>query len=349
MGTPRFAETILEKIIAAGYNVVAVFTQPDKKIGRKQKIAFSPVKNLAVGNKIKIFQPESLKDNSVAGEIKKINPDLIIVAAYGKILPKIILEAPKYGCINVHASLLPKFRGASPVQGAILEGEKETGITLIRMNEKMDEGDILIQKKIAIKEDNTAQSLSGKLGRLGSEMIIELIPDWISGKIKPAKQDDRKATYCRVIKRDSGKIDWEESAEKIYRKWKAYQPWPGVFTFFREGERMKQLKLIEMKLPELTHGVSVRFFGGAESPEAEKGAFIQRAYARSFLRRGIKKALETSAGEKVGKVIRYNKEIAVQTGVGLVILKKIQPEGKKEMNIEEFLRGRKNFLDTKLE
>ncbi len=298
MGTPEFAAGIFESLLAAGYGIAAVFTQPDKKVGRKQNVVFSPVKKMALEKEIPVFQPEDLRDIGVIREIGEIGGDLIIVAAYGKILPKKILEIPKYGAVNVHASLLPKYRGASPVQSAILEGEKETGVTLMLMNEKMDEGDILAQKKTKIGPDDTARTLLRKLGKLGAEMTVGLIPDWIAGKVKPQKQDGKYATYSRIIRREDGRINWEDPAGAIYRKYKAFTPWPGIYTFFKRKNRALRLKLVAIAM-----------------------------------------VPDKNTGEKPGKIIKYNRNVAVQTGRGLIRLIKVQPEGKKTMSIEEFMRG----------
>jgi len=302
-GTPDFAAVVLEALIENDFNIVAVFTQPDKKVGRRRKIVFSPVKKLALEKKISVFQPENLQDIGIIGEIRETGAGLIIVAAYGKILPKEVLEISQYGAINVHASLLPKYRGASPVQSAILAGEKETGITLMLMNEKMDEGDIVAQEKIKIGENETAESLLGKLGKLGAKMIIEFIPEWIAGKIKPQRQDGKKATYCKLVKREDGKIDWgNETAGEIYRKWRAFQPWPGIFALYCKKGRSSRLKLVDVSL-----------------------------------------GLEVGAGKKPGGIVKYNKDAAVETKKGLIVLRKVQPEGKKIMNAGDFLRGNPNF------
>ena len=304
-GTPDFAAVILKALMKNGFNVVAVFMQPDKKIGRKQEATFSPVKKLALEKKIKIFQPENLRNESLIGKIREIGADLIIVAAYGKILPKEILKIPRYGSVNVHASLLPKYRGASPVQGAILGGEKETGVTLILMNEKMDEGDVLMQEKIQVGESETAENLLRKLGRLGAKMLVGFVPDWISGKIKPQPQDETKAIYCKPIRREDGKINWSKPAEEIYRKYRAYQPWPGIFTSYDKKGRLSRLKLISIS--------------------AEQGV---------------------GAGKKPGEVVKYDQDVGIQTGKGLIILYKVQPEGKKIMSVSEFLCGNPRFKNV---
>lgn len=307
MGTPHFAEVVLEAVITAGYAIAAVFTQPDKKIGRKQESRKTPVKILAEKRNITIFEPENLSNRKIVDAVAKLHPDLIIVAAYGKILPKAILEIPKYGSINVHASLLPKFRGASPVQGAILAGEKETGVTLMLMSEKLDAGEIIAQKKIKISREDNVQTLTNKLAKAGGELLIKTLPDWIRGRIKTVPQNKKGVSYCRTIKKENGRIDWRESAEVIYRKWRAYVHWPGIFTFFYDKKARKQLKLIE-----------------------------------------IEKVPEADSREKTGKVIEYKKQIAVQTGKGLIVLKKIQLEGKESTDALSFSRGKRNFIGSRL-
>jgi len=305
-GTPRFAEKILEKLVAAKYNVAAVFTQPDKKIGRKQETRKSPVKELAEKKDIPVFDPRHLENEDVKSELAQIRPDLIVVAAYGKILPKSILEIPRCGAINVHASLLPIFRGASPIQEALLRGEKKGGISLILMSEKLDAGEIIDQEEITIKASDDAITLNDKLAALGGKILIGTIPLWVGGALKAAAQDEKKATYCRLVRKEDGKIDWSEPAGKILGKWKAYRGWPGVFTFFVSGKGKKRLKLENIEI--------------------------------------LKKNIP---GEITGKVVEYNGKISVQSGDGLVILKTIQPEGKKPMSAENFAKGQK-FLNSVL-
>ena len=306
-GTPEFAAVILKSLIGNDYNITAVFTQPDKKVGRKQEVACSPVKKIALENNIKIFQPQSLWDRNVFEEINNVKPDLFVVASYGKILPKDILDIPKFGAVNVHGSLLPKYRGASPVQCAILSGEKETGITLMKMNEKMDEGHILAQEKIEIGKDETADILLEKLSRLGAKMIAGFPPEWIQGKTKSIPQDQDMATYCKPVRRENGKIDWNSTAEEIYCAWRAYHPWPGIYSILNTRNQPKRLKLVKIEVV----------------PSAK-------------------------AGEKNGKIIEYNQDVAVQAKNGLIILKKIQLEGKKEMDANEFLRGNPEFIGSTL-
>jgi len=230
MGTPQFSVPILSGLID-NYDVVAVVTQPDKKVGRKQKIVPSPIKELALENKIKVLQPERVKSNTAFIErIKDLSPDLIVVAAYGFILPQELLEIPKYAVINVHASLLPKYRGPSPIQTVILNGDNQTGVTIMLVNAKMDEGDILSQQQADIADNETFVSLHDKLSILGAHLLIDTLPKYLNKEISPQKQDDKKATYCKLITKEDGRIDWSQPAQKIERQVRALNPWPGTWT-----------------------------------------------------------------------------------------------------------------------
>lgn len=246
MGTPDFAVPILKSLVESGYTLATVFTQPDKKVGREQKIVYSPVKKLALKCSIPVYQPEKL-DHEVEQKISSIKPDLIVVAAYGKILPKSILDIPKYGCLNLHASLLPKYRGASPIPAAILSSEKETGVSIMLMDEKMDHGPIINQRKEKIYNNETGKSLHDRLAKIGAELLIQTLPKWFEGKIKPKPQDHTKATYTKIISREDGHIDWTKSAEEIERQIRAFYPWPGSWTIWN-GRR---LKILQVKLSKL--------------------------------------------------------------------------------------------------
>jgi methionyl-tRNA formyltransferase len=244
MGTPDFSVPILSALVE-NYKVIAIVTQPDKKVGRKQTLTPSPIKEIALANKIEVLQPEKILGNvEFIRRINDINPDLIVIAAYGLILPKEILDIPKYGVINVHASLLPKYRGASPIQAAILNGDKETGVTIMLVNEKMDEGDILTQKTITITDNDNFGSLHNKLSVLGTNLLIETLPKWLNEEIVPQKQDESQATYCKLITKEDGKIDWHKSAVEIERQVRALNPWPGTWTIWGN----KNLKVIKSKV-----------------------------------------------------------------------------------------------------
>ncbi len=239
-GTPDFSVPTLELLIK-NTQVISVITQPDKKVGRKQQVIFSPVKKIAQSNHVPILQPNKIKDQAFIRQIKQSNPDLIVVTAYGKIIPKEILDLPKYGCINIHASLLPKYRGASPIQTTILNGEEKTGITIIVMNEKMDEGDIIAQTTEKIYNNDTSETLHNRLSKIGAESLLKILPDYINKKIASKPQDDRLATYTKIIKKEDGKINWQQSAQDILQQINAFTPWPSAYTFI-DQKRFKITK-----------------------------------------------------------------------------------------------------------
>lgn len=238
-GTPEFAVPFLNKLVEAQFNVAAVVTAPDNKIGRKQILTPSPIKLLAKQLQIPVLEPTIIKNNQeFEVELKKIDPEICVLTAFGKIISLNILNLPRLGFINVHPSLLPKYRGPSPVQGALLAGEKETGITLMKLDEGVDTGDILFQKKIEIQETDTAVSLRQRLSNLGANFLVEKLDAVISGEIKPQKQNHSLATYTKIISRAEGEINFNESVKKIANKGRAYHPWPGLFTQF-QGKRIK--------------------------------------------------------------------------------------------------------------
>ncbi|MFA4817435.1 MAG: methionyl-tRNA formyltransferase [Parcubacteria group bacterium] len=307
MGTPEFAGEILSALIHEKYNLVAVYTQPDKKVGRKQILEKSPVKIIAEKNNIPVFTPNRLNQEALA-KMEKQKPDLILVAAYGKILPKTVLDLPEFGAINVHASLLPKYRGASPIQNAILNGETETGSTIMLMDEGVDTGAILSQRVIGIDKNETSSELSEKLAGLSSDLLLETLPLWLAKKITPQKQVDSKASLCRMIKREDGKIDWNDSAKNIYNRFRAFYPWPGVFSNWERNGKTLRLKLNKINL-------------SGESQEKKSDP---------------------------GTVLNLGEEIAVATSSSFVILEAIQLEGKPETKIENFINGYPDFIGSGL-
>ncbi len=249
-GTPEFAKIILEKLIKTEFKPVMVVTASDKPIGRKQILTSSAVKKLAQKYKIKLIQPKLL--NTVTGqELMEIAPDLFIIAAYGLILPRDILNIPKFGTLNIHPSILPKYRGASPIQATILTNDQETGTTIMLMDEKIDHGPILAIKKIRIKNENSV-SLSKKLAELGANLLIDTLPRWFESQIKPISQNHQKATFTRLIKKEYGKINWTKSAQQIEQMFRAYQPWPGIYTIFNN----QILKILEIELLNINHQYS---------------------------------------------------------------------------------------------
>lgn len=232
MGTPDFSVPILQALVQSDYEVVLVVTQPDRPKGRKKTLSAPPIKVEAEKQRIPVFQPEKLTVDYQ--KIISYEPDLIVTAAYGQLLPKGLLEAPKYGCINVHASLLPELRGGAPIHYAILKGKKETGITIMYMAEKLDAGDILTQENIAIEEKDHVGTLHDKLSKVGAGLLITTLPSLFSDKIEPKKQDDEKATFAANIKREQERIDWNKSNLEIYNHIRGLHPWPVAFTTYQD-------------------------------------------------------------------------------------------------------------------
>ncbi len=242
MGTPDYAVNTLEALISAGHNVAAVFAQPDKPVGRKHIITPPPVKVCAENHGIAVYQPNTLRDGKAEEILKEIAPDAIVVVAYGKILPKEILNIPKYGCVNGHASLLPKYRGASPIQWCIVCGETETGVTAMKMDEGMDTGDILKTAKTEIGDEETAEELFDRLSGLTAELLVNTLSDLEKGNITPKKQDEEKASYAPIIKKEMAFLDFKNmTATEIHNAVRGYYSWPCAY-FFLENKRIKVIK-----------------------------------------------------------------------------------------------------------
>lgn len=308
MGTPEFSATVLSGLAEEKYHIVGVITRKDKPIGRKQEVTESAVKKKASEYGLLVEQPEKL-DQSAVEKIRDLKPDLIIVAAYGKILPKEILDIPGFGCINVHASLLPKWRGASPIQNALLTGATETGVTLMLMDEGMDTGNILVQKKIAIAPEDTQASLSICLAEVGRDALLETLPLWIERAITPLPQDNTLATLCQLIEREDGHILWTDEAETIYNRFRALSPWPGIFAFWKKDTELLRLKLLHISFQK-------------QSPQVP---------------------------QLIGQVFEVGEKVGVQTGEGIIFLEAVQLEGKTEMSISEFLLGNKEIIGSFLQ
>ena len=239
MGTPDFASSALQALVEAGEDVVLAVTQPDREKGRGKELAMPEVKKCALEHGVPVFQPEKVREAGAVQRIREASPEIIVVAAFGQILTKEILDIPKYGCINIHASLLPEYRGASPIQRCIADGKEKTGITIMQMDEGLDTGDILMQREIPIAGDETGGSLFDRLSELGAEMIREAIPLIRDGKLSPVKQDDSRATYVGTLKKDSGELDFSKDAEELERLVRAMDPWPGTFCSYKD----KSLKI----------------------------------------------------------------------------------------------------------
>ncbi len=230
MGTPEFSVPVLRQLINDGYHVSRVVTQPDRPVGRKRKLTPPPVKVEAEKNNIPVLQPENLKQSEELQEILKLKPDLIVTAAYGQILPPELLAAPTYGCINVHASILPELRGGAPIHYAIIQGKKKTGITIMYMAEKLDAGDIISQAEVMITEEDDVGSLHDKLSITGARLLSETIPELLKGNIDPKPQNEEEATFAYNIQREQEKIDWNKAGEDIYNQIRGLRPWPVAYT-----------------------------------------------------------------------------------------------------------------------
>ncbi len=308
MGTPTFAVPALETLIIGskpglvlqeGYEIVTVITRPDKPAGRGKEIVYSPVKQLARSQGIPVWQPGSLKRPENIEALAAYKADLYIVAAFGQILPQAVLDFPRYGTLNIHASLLPKYRGVSPISEAILQGDTETGVTIMLIDAGVDTGPTLLQRTLPISEDDTTGSLTIKLAALGASALLEALPLWVQGKITPQPQDEQLASYTRILHKEDGKIDWNRPADVLARTVRAFTPWPSAYTNWGD----KLLKIISAYAVQSDTGLKAKV--GTVSLRKENG----------------------------------RQTLTVATGNGLLIVDKLQLEGKKVMSADEFLRG----------
>lgn len=267
MGTPDFAAGALEALIAAGHEITAVVTQPDKAKGRSGKLTFPPVKECAIKHDIPVMQPVKIKTPEAIAQLKKYPADVYVVAAFGQILSQEILDLPEYGCLNIHASLLPKYRGASPIQNAILNGEEKTGVTIMQMDAGLDTGDMLYVKETAISDSDTYETLHDRLMVIGGEAIVEALPLLEAGKLVPKKQQDELSCYAPLIKKSMGELTFEKDAFEIDRTIRGLTPWPSAFTFY-QGKQMKIWKALPVK----TKAHDAKEWGMVE--EVSKDAFV---------------------------------------------------------------------------
>lgn len=241
MGTPEIAVPCLEKLIEENHEIVGVVTRTDKPKGRGKKLAMPPVKEIAVKNDINVYQPKKARDKDFINEIRVLSPDLIIVVAYGQILPKEILEIPKYGCVNVHVSLLPKYRGSAPINWVIINGEEKTGVSTMYMDEGLDTGDIILQKEIDLNDEITAGELHDKIMYMGADLLKDTVNMIESGNAPRAKQVDSESSYAPIMDKSLGKIDFSKSAKEIHNLVRGVNPWPSAYTNY-DGETMKVWK-----------------------------------------------------------------------------------------------------------
>ena len=240
MGTAELSCASLETLAHNGtYSVAAVVTQPDKPRGRDLKLQPSPVKSLAFKLNLPVLQPARARDEQFIAELRALKPDLIVVVAYGHILPPAILELPKFGCLNVHTSLLPKYRGAAPIQWAIANGETETGVTVMKMDAGLDTGPIVSQRRTPILPEDDSAMLHDRLAALGAELLLETVPDFVAGRIQPQPQPAEGASYAPKIKKEDGRIDWKLPAKTIWNRLRAFTPWPGAFTSWKSTSNIQ--------------------------------------------------------------------------------------------------------------
>lgn len=296
MGTPDIAATILKRLLEGPDEVVLVVTQPDRPKGRGGKLACPPVKEVALEAGLPVFQPERLKEPGAYETIEAAKPDMIVVAAFGQLLPKAILELPRLGCINVHASLLPKYRGAAPIQWAILDGEEETGVTIMYMNEGLDTGDILLQRSIPIDREETGGSLHDKLAVLGADALMEAIPQLVEGTLPPVPQGEMTTAYAKQLNKHMGRLDFIQPAVVLERYIRGLNPWPCAYTSI--------------------NGLTVKVWK-AEALDSD-----------------------ATSGYAPGQVVAVGKDhFDVLTGDGVLRILELQPEGKKRMTADAYLRG----------
>ncbi len=314
MGTPDFAAGALEALLFAGYEVVCVVTQPDKPKGRSGRLQASPVKECALGHGIPVLQPRRIKTPEAVEDLKRYGADLYIVAAFGQILSQEILDIPRYGCLNIHASLLPKYRGASPIQHVILDGERETGITVMQMDAGLDTGDMLYKKSIPVEDTDTYSTLHDKLMALGGEAICEALPLLEQGRLTPVGQKEEESCYAPLISKDMGLLDFTKDAIVLERQIRGMNPWPSAYTTYKG----RQLKVWRAQIPEAT---------GAVPGEAVTSGTVTPGTV-------------TPGTVTPGTVTAVGGDfIEIACGSGALRVYELQLEGKKRMSTHDFLLG----------
>ncbi|MCM3784219.1 methionyl-tRNA formyltransferase [Neobacillus mesonae] len=313
MGTPAFAVPSLERLLAEGYSISLVVTQPDKPQGRKKILTPPPVKEAALKHGIPVFQPRRLRDEESVAELAKWEPDLIITAAFGQILPKSVLDMPQSGCVNVHGSLLPKYRGGAPIQRSIINGEKVTGVTLMYMAEGLDTGDMISKVEVPIEDEDTSGTMFEKLSVAGADLLMQEMPNLVKGKVKATPQNDEEATYAKNLSRDDEKIDWSRSSRQIYDQVRGLVPYSGGFTLWDEQVFKVWAAINPVSLPEA-------YIQAKSGKDAEPGTVLTLS--------------------KLG--------IEVKTGDDSLWLTEVQPSGKKAMAAGDFARGGSLKLGTVL-
>ncbi len=309
-GTSEFAIPTLVTLVKEDYEIVAVITTPDEPVGRKQVLTPPPVKVIAEKFGLKIFQPQKLNgDKKLVSCLVSLEPDIGIIASYGKIIPSKILDLSKRGFLNIHPSLLPKYRGPSPIQYALLNGEKETGVTIMKIDEQVDHGPILAIENLKLKIENLKyMELHDELAKMGAELLIKILPGYLAGKIRPVEQDHDKATFTKIIKKEDGRIDWHKTAQEIYNQFRAFHFWPGIWTSWQG----RVLKITDCKI-----STEQPYHGHDE--------------------------------EYVAQVYNEDGITFVPCSQGHIQILRLQLEGSKEMSITNFLSGHRDFMGSKLD
>ena len=309
MGTPYYSVPVLDGLLQSGEEVVGVYCQPDRPAGRGREPTSPAIKDYALKKGLEVFQPASLQLEETYAQFVELKADISIVVGFGKILPYRIIHASRFGCLNLHPSLLPKLRGASPITSALLQGEDISGVTIIELDEGMDSGPIVAQKQIAIREDDTTLTLTGRMFSEGAKLLMETLPRYTRGELTPELQDTSLATYCKKIEKAEGRIDWHQTAKEIYLKIRAYYPWPGSYTYWNRC----LLKVIKA-VPGTLDSVDSHYSAGQVFTVRPDGEM----------------------------------EIHVATGRGSIRLEEVQLEGKRAMPIQDFIKGHKAFSSDHL-
>ncbi|MHB1131164.1 MAG: methionyl-tRNA formyltransferase [Chloroflexota bacterium] len=312
MGTPDFAVPSLERLAASGHHIVMVVTQPDRPAGRGQKLTPPPVKSAALALGVPLLQPARLREAGVQEALAASRPEVVVVAAFGQLLPASVLELPRFGCLNVHASLLPRWRGAAPIAAAILAGDAQTGITIMRMERGLDTGPMLTQRAVDIAIDETAGELTARLSQVGADLLLETLPRWVAGEVSAQPQDNARATYAPQLHKQDGQLDWREPATALWRRCRACQPWPGAFSYWA-GQPLKILD-------------STPLSAGGEPAEPGTMRVLPAVEVRA-------RALRPSAVPGRGTVL------VASTGEGELALLRVQPAGGRPRGGDEFARA----------
>ena len=301
MGTPDFAVPVLSRLVETGHDIAAVYSQPDRPSGRGRKLVPTPTKQFAEERGLEVRQPKSLRPEDECETLASLHPEVIVVAVYGLFLRSDALEIPPLGCLNIHPSLLPSYRGPSPVVSAILNGDEETGVTIMKLDEGMDSGPILVQEQVSIVGEETAPELTRRLFGLGADLLVDTLPRWSSGKIQATPQDESRATFTSLVKKEDSEIDWTVDAARIARMVRAYEPWPGTFTHW-DGKLLKILDATPI-------------------------------------------AGDAPPGQVVGL---DDGGVGIGTGDGLLLVSRLQSEGRRPSDAQDFVRGYPDFVGAEL-